>query len=292
MVEAIREGKVPDVIRRKGAEGGLPVSLGEKIEILTLLSKDKDTEIRKKALDTLYNWDRQELQEILADPVTPPDVLDFATNYLAPSREDLLEALISNPNLPDDLREEIESNLLRAAQQAATRPQQPPVPPALAEPAAAEIQDQEPAERETLIQKINRMSAIEKVKAAIIGNQETRSILIRDSNKLVARAVLQSPKLSDAEIEGYAAAKNVSEGVLRLISINRAFMKSYSVVRALINNPRAPIDITLPLVNRLNERDLKMLTTNRNVADVIRATALKMMKQREEASKPKMPGKH
>ena len=291
VLDAIREGKAPELVRRKAAEGVLAVSLEEKIEILMLLSADRDDQIRAKALDTLYSWNREELQQILANPVTPPSVLDFATNYLAVERLDLLEALLKNPNLPGDLREEIESHMLRDAQQATTRPSQPVLPPPV-EPLAAEGQAQEPLEKETLIQKIGRMSAVEKIKAALTGNQETRMVLIRDSNKLVARAVLQSPKLSDAEIEGYASAKNVSEEILRLIATNRAFRKSYSVIRSLINNPRAPIDIALPLLNRLNERDLKMLTTNRNVAEVVRGMAIKMMKQKEEATKPKLPGKH
>jgi len=147
-------------------------------------------------------------------------------------------------------------------------------------------------DRETLIQKINRMSAVEKIKAALTGNLETRMALVRDSNKLVSRAVLQSPKLSDTEIEGYAAAKNVSEEVLRLIALNRKFMKAYVVMRALVNNPRAPIDITIPLIARLNERDLKGLALNRNVPEVLRSMATKLIKQREEALKPKLPGKH
>jgi hypothetical protein len=136
------------------------------------------------------------------------------------------------------------------------------------------------------------MPVVEKIKAALTGNMETRMLLIRDPNKIVSRAVLQSPKLSDSEVEGYAAAKNVSEEVLRLIAANRKFMRTYVVMRALLNNPRSPIDITMPLISRLNERDLKGLSLNRNVPEVIRSIALKAIKQKEEASKPKVLGKH
>ena len=66
---------------------------------------------------------------------------------------------------------------------------------------------------------------------------------------------------------------NVSEEVLRLIAKNRAFIKKYTVARALINNPRAPIDVTLPLLPRMNEKDLKGLSLNRNVPEVIRGMA-------------------
>jgi hypothetical protein len=143
-------------------------------------------------------------------------------------------------------------------------------------------------DRETLIVKIGRMTVVEKIKAALTGNMETRALLIRDSNKIISRAVLQSPKISETEAEGYAAAKNVSEEVLRLIAANRKFRKVYTVIRALVNNPRAPIDVTMPLMIRINERDLKGLTLNRNVPEVIRSLAIKMIKQREDAGKVKL----
>ena len=149
-----------------------------------------------------------------------------------------------------------------------------------------------PKDRETLIEKIQRMTVVEKIKAALTGNLETRSLLIRDSNKIISRAVLQSPKISDTEAEGYAAAKNVSEEVLRLIASNRKFMKTYVVTRALVNNPRAPIDVTLHLIGRIKDRDLKGLSLNRNVPDVIRSMAAKAIRQKEESSKAKLPGKH
>ena len=157
-------------------------------------------------------------------------------------------------------------------------------------PSEATMRDDELTvkDRETLIEKIGRMTVVEKIKAALTGNMETRVLLIRDSNKIISRAVLQSPKISDTEAESYAAAKNVSEEVLRLIAASRKFMKSYTVMRALINNPRAPIDITMPLLIRVNEKDLKGLTLNRNVPEVIRSLSIKMIKQREDATKIKL----
>jgi hypothetical protein len=281
-VDTIREGTAPAIIRRKGAEGNLPVSLEERIEALVILCGDREEGIRQRALETLQGWNPQELRGILANPATPVAVLDFAANRLASERTELLEALLENSSLPDDLRGEMEARLLAAALESIGTAALPGQAPPIAQTATAET-----PQRQTLIQKVDRMSTVEKIKAALMGNQEMRMILIRDSNKLVSRAVLQSPKLSDTEIEAYASAKNVSEEVLRLIAANRAFMKTYAVVRALINNPRAPIDITLPLMNRLYEKDLKFLTVNRNVPDVIRGTAIKLLQQKADAAKPK-----
>ena len=136
------------------------------------------------------------------------------------------------------------------------------------------------------------MSVVQKVKAALVGTQEERLILVRDSNRLVARAVMQSPKLSEHDIESFASMKDICDDALRIIAQNRRYMKLYSVVRALVNNPRTPIDIGLQLLKRIHDQDLKYVAINRNIADVIRRGADKMARQKEEAAKPKMPGKH
>ena len=309
-MDLIRDGKAPQVIRRKGAEGNLPLPVEEKIEVLTLLVADPDAEVRAQAVETLERWDYAEVRRVLASPLTTPAVLRFAAEQLLARREDLREVLLCNPSLSEEIRSRLQPK------PAAEPPTEEATNPILAKLSAALLQEdgkvleELPAEieappevtkrddeltkadRETLIQKISRMSAVEKIKAALTGNLETRMILVRDSNKLVARAVLQSPKLSNQEIESYAGARNVSEEVLRLIATNRKSMKTYVVARALINNPRAPIDITMPLVIRLNDRDLKGLAFNRNVPEAIRSMAIKLIKQKEEATKPKLPGKH
>jgi len=284
-------------VRRKGAAGELPVSLEEKIEILALLSQDHDETIRNTAFYTLQTLDAGELQQALSNPATSPAVLDFAALHLAPQRQDLMEAMLRNPQLPEDVRVSLGS--LRPA--TATEPVEGPPPaadssaglPAPPTPIDLAPEEKDDKKRVTLLQKINSMTPSEKIKTALTGNMEERLLLIRDSNKLVARAVLGSPKLTDQEVENIACMKNVTEEVLRLISMSRKFMKSYAVKRQLINNPRTPIDVGLPLLNHLNERDLKGLMLNKNIAETLRSMALKMIKQKAEANKPKLPaGKH
>jgi hypothetical protein len=309
-VDLIRAGKAPPAILRKGAEGNLPLPTEEKIEVLTLLTASPEAPLRATALATLKGWDYTEVRRVLASPLTAPDVLRVAAEQLLAGHEELREVLLWNPSLPEETRRKLQPTppsqpareetarellaiLTEALQQEDAKVLQE-LPPEIEAPPEVTKEDDElsAAERETLLQKISRMTAVEKIKAALTGNMETRMILVRDSNKVVARAVLQSPKLSDSEIEAYASAKNVSEEVLRLIATNRKHMKTYAVPRALLNNPRAPIDVTLPLINRLNSRDLKGLTLNRNIPDVIRSAATKLVKQKEDASKPKLPGKH
>ena len=287
--------------------------LEEKIEILILLSQDRDEEIQNTAFSTLRAWNPEELQRIFASPSTPSAVLDFSATYLSHERKDYAEALLQNPSLPEDLHNLIREALASFSPMASehtssvattTGPSNAPAgeipvagiapPPAARAPSAApEIAegDKKGAKKNTLLQRIGQMSPAEKIKTALTGNMEERVLLIRDSNKLVARAVLGSPKLTDQEIENIASMKNVTEEVLRLISMNRKFMRTYAVVRQLINNPRTPIDVGMSLLHRINDRDLKGLMLNKNIAEVVRGMALKMMKQKEEANKPKLPQK-
>lgn len=123
------------------------------------------------------------------------------------------------------------------------------------------------------IQKIARMTVAERVQTALKGSREERIILIRDSNRIVASAVLESPKLTDSEVEAVALMKNVSEDILRMVGTRREFAKSYTVIHNLVRNPRTPVATSLGMLNRILTNDLRTLSRNRNVPEVIRKTA-------------------
>lgn len=152
---------------------------------------------------------------------------------------------------------------------------------AVAAPAAAtteEVDEYELAEQKrlTVLQKVSKLNVGQRIKLGFIGNKEERAVLIRDTARLVQNAVLQSPKLSDPEVESFAAAKNLQENVFREIARQRRFMKLYPVVRNLVNNPKCPLDISLTLIKTLQVYDLKSLRHNKNVPDTIRKVAAKL----------------
>ncbi len=140
-------------------------------------------------------------------------------------------------------------------------------------------------ERGSALQKISKLDIKGRIQLAMKGTKEDRSILIRDSTKLVALAVLESPKITDGEVEKFANQKNVLEAVLRQIPMKRRFVKNYGVVRNLVGNPRTPLDVSLGLIKNLLTADLKNLSGNKEVSDTIRKLALKMFKQKSEPSK-------
>ena len=117
------------------------------------------------------------------------------------------------------------------------------------------------------------------------GTKEERSILIRDGTKLVAIAVLESPKVTDGEVEKFATQKNVLEAVLRAIAMKRRFAKNYAIVRNLVFNPRTPLDVALGLMKNLLTADLKHLSANKEVSETVRKLALRMFKQKVDSAK-------
>jgi hypothetical protein len=140
-------------------------------------------------------------------------------------------------------------------------------------------------ERGSALQKISKLDIKGRIQLAMKGNKEERSLLIRDGTKIVALAVLDSPKISDAEAERFASQKNVLEAVLRAIPMKRRFAKHYGIVRNLVFNPRTPLDVSLGLMKNILVHDLRNLAGNKEVSETVRKLALKMFKQKMDTSK-------
>ena len=121
--------------------------------------------------------------------------------------------------------------------------------------------------------KLLNMTVKEKILAAMRGSREERGILINSRNRLVMRAVLASPKLNEGEVERFAGSKSVSEEVIRVIASNNKWLRHYPILLAVVQNPKAPIQRALRLMNHLNFRDINRLSMDRNVNPIIRRQA-------------------
>jgi hypothetical protein len=140
-------------------------------------------------------------------------------------------------------------------------------------------------ERGTALQKISKLDVKGRIQLALKGTKEERSLLVRDGTKIVALAVLDSPKISDGEVEKYASQKNVLEAVLRGIPMKRRFAKNYAVLRNLVFNPRTPLDVSLGLMKHIMVHDLRHLSGNKEVSETVRKLALKLVKAKADPSK-------
>jgi hypothetical protein len=138
-------------------------------------------------------------------------------------------------------------------------------------------------DRVPVFQRVALMSVKDRVMLAIKGTREARMILVRDPNRIVAGAVMRNPRLTDAEVEYIASIKTVPEDVLRQIGQTRSWTRSYAVIHNLVRNSRTPIATSLVFINRIQTRDLRALSLNRNIPDVIRQTSYRLYLKRSSA---------
>ncbi len=127
---------------------------------------------------------------------------------------------------------------------------------------------------------IRDMAVGQKIKLAYRGNKEVRGILIRDTNKVVAGAVVKSGRLTDGEVASYAGNKNLDGDVIRELASNREFSRKYPVKVALVNNPKTPVSVAVSLVNQMQKKDLMMLARNRNIPSVVTDAANRLVRQK------------
>ena len=136
----------------------------------------------------------------------------------------------------------------QAAAAAAAPTAAPAKAPATAKLPSKKLVNPEDEQRGSVLQKIAKLDVKGRIQLAMKGNKEERSILVRDGTKIVALAVLDSPKITDGEVEKFANQKNVLEALLRAIPMKRRFAKNYVIVRNLVANPRTPLDVSLGLI--------------------------------------------
>jgi hypothetical protein len=240
LVDMFRRGNVETEIRMLAARGVLAPRAHEQLALLAILSHDADEAVAAAATLTIASIPVEALSAFLARTDVPAELRTLFTTG-APAAA--LPAASDGP-LVDN---------------------------------APEVNGAEPPDEAegSALQRISAMNVAQRLTLAMKGRREERAILIRDPNKIVSTAVLSSPKLTEMEVESISRMANVSEDVLRIISTNRAWMKNYQVALALAKNPKTPVAVSMNLLARLMERDLKMISTDRNVPDVLRVTARK-----------------
>ncbi len=135
---------------------------------------------------------------------------------------------------------------------------------------------------QTLLQRVQRMKVGEKIQLALRGGRDIRSLLMRDPNKEVMLTVLENTKITDSEIEIIAKQKTSSEDSLRIISKKKEWMKKYSIVSALVSNPKTPTAIAMKFVSALKAKDLSILQRNKNIPEAVRMAIRKRIMAKQQ----------
>lgn len=246
LIDFFRRGEVARDVRLLAAQGAFAPRAHEQLALLILLLDDPEPEVASSAQATLT-----------AIPA------------------ELLRAFLQRSDVPLEMRQFFADRGIVASGDAAADASAPLVDSRTGAAGAAGG-DEEADDDKQDDQLLSSLPIVERMKLAMKGTRAQRAQLIRDSNKLVAAAVLSSPKLTEVEVEAFAKMANVTEEVLRTIAMNRTWTKNYGVVSGLARNPKTPPAISMNLLQRLNERDLKMLTIDRNVPEAVRLAARRM----------------
>jgi hypothetical protein len=314
-LEDLRQGRASRENKLAVCTGGVQIAAPDLAEVLSLLALDPDELVASRARDSILSLPIQNFVEALNREQALEPLFQYAATNLA-GKPAVLNAMIKNKScgaehlvpivphlstldiqaLMDELERVVDSKDLVSALEKSSSvtleqkaqlnellSDETPDEAALALAAADLEMDEE--RRKTLLQQISAMTVAQRVKFAMKGAADARRVLIRDTNKVVQRAVLQSPRLTDQEVEAFASMTNLTDEILRLIGKSRSFRKNYSVVRNLLNNGKAPLDVSMNLLPMLNPMDLKRLTMNKNVPETLRTTAVKLQRQRAETKK-------
>jgi len=124
---------------------------------------------------------------------------------------------------------------------------------------------------------MQQMNVMQKIKLARLGGKEARAMLIKDRNRIVSASVLASPKLTETEVIGFAQSRAIGEELLRIISANREWTKTYQVKHALACNPKTPVPQAVKFLNYLQDKDLRMLMKSKDVASNISSHARRIL---------------
>jgi hypothetical protein len=290
--------------------GGVPLSAEDRVELLAILAVDPDPTISERAQNALLTQTTTHFIAAVTRADADPRLFSHCAENLA-EKPGIADALAKNTACPTALVTRVAARLTMegiqalldnlerfvadpqlviavAGSSAATAEQRAmldemqkgAVAMSEIEEAAAEIEP-DPVKRESLMQRVAHMNVVQRLTLALKGGRSERMLLIRDPNKLVQRCVLQSPRLTETEVEAFAAMTSLPAETLRAISLTRVFMKNYSVVRNLVNNSKTPLDVSLHLFPRLTATDLMKLTANKNVPETLRSTAIKLHRKRK-----------
>jgi hypothetical protein len=267
-------------VRLRAARGELDLDGENLLTTLAFLVHGSDEELRTEALQTLAKLPRASLAPVVANPQLHPQLLDLVARVRGDDSV-LMEMLVANPSAEAATVARI---ALCATPHAETKSPD-------TDPAAEEEDDSPPSEEGPEDEEVDpskyrqalQMVVAEKIKMALTGDKEWRSIFLKDTNKLVSSAALKNPRITDGEVLALAKNKSSSDELIRIITLNPEWVKNYEIQKALVLHPRTPLPKALRYMNVLTLKDLKHLAKSRGVSQVITNNARRLLLAKDKS---------
>lgn len=275
-------GDAPKQEKLKAARGEVPLDAGDFGTLLLFLSLDADPEVKAAAVKSLREMPDDLLTVIAGSPETHPKVLDLLARF-HPGNGAVVEKILSHPAAEARTVEYLAmkgSSSFAARPVAASRDGRDGGVPGEGEEAAEEEGAAVDEEGEEFLSKYKlsqQMGVADKIKIAMTGDKEWRTLLIKDSNKLVSAAVVKNPRITEPEILAVAKSKIQNDEIMRLICMNKEWLKNYPIRKALVENFKTPLPSALRFMATLTEKDLAALAKSKNVSTVISTQARRLL---------------
>jgi hypothetical protein len=224
--------------------------------VLIKMLESRGARERDVAVRALKEITPENITVLLRDPKLAPEAIEYFARH-AGERRDWIEALLSNPSLPEEDRV-----LLVAAN--ATLPEE-----------MEEVPEDE--EDLNISQRIQRMNIGQKIKTAMKGDKEARTVLIKDTNRDVYMAVLKNPGLKENEIEMLTKNTGTNAEILRAIANNREWVANRNILNGLVMNPKTPVNLSIRFLSRLGRKDIELIAKSRSLPVALRNNAKRMI---------------
>lgn len=256
---------------RREPEPDLP--LFDAVSLLVCLSYDRDGEVAAAARESLALLPAESVLAVVADPAAAPKVLDVLAR-LHGTDPAVAEAVTLHAATDPATVEFLAGPAAEEGSGAGEWEED-------GEEAPAEEEEEETEEFRSKYQLAQTLGVADKIKMALTGDKEWRSILIRDSNKLVCSSVMKNPRLTEPEVINIVRGSVQSEEVMRLICANKEWVKNYQIRKALVENHKTPLANAIRYLATLGERDVAALAKSKNVSSVISTQARRILANKQ-----------
>ena len=238
-------------IRLAGCDAASGLPLFERVTLLFCLSNDPESSVKSAAIKQLELLP-EDIINAYADSADAHPAVLAALSRIILARSSVHEIMTDQSDQSDQPDEPAESD----------------------EP---DKTDESGAEFLSKYKMAQIMGIGEKIKMALTGDKEWRSILVKDANKLVSGGVIKNPRITDAEVLALIKSGIQNDEIMRLICANREWVKNYNIRKALITNNRTPVQHAMKFLDTMGEKDLASLAKSKNISSVISTMAKRIL---------------
>jgi len=222
----------------------------------------------KEAHDPLQEKTLYVLLRILAseDPVER----EVALRALGEISVEDISRQIGNGDLPNDLQETLNDYIdTRSDQKSPQNTSQTP-------------EENERDKNLSLTLLIQNMGVGEKIKLALKGDKEARTILLKSTNRQIYMSVLENPGIKESEVEMLTKNTSTNSEILRAIGRNREWTANRNVMKNLVMNSKTPVEVSNRFLTRMSVKDLEFIFKSRNLPMAVRSNAKRLMEQKKK----------